>query len=215
MDRSLRTRWAAPLAVLLLAVGCREAANAGEAADAAPEQDAPATAVAQDIACVPTASGDDLTGRASPYDSVRVQIGGQTAQVCYSRPNMRGREIFGGLIPYDQLWRTGANEPTIIHLPVAASIAGIAVEPGSYSIYTVPGADQWQVVVNRSTSQWGHENRYTPEIEAQEVGRATVSATSIAEPIEQFTIRAEPAGDGSNVVLEWERTRVTIPITTG
>src|SRR5690606_22287390 len=106
---------------------------------------------------------------------------------------------------------TGANEPTIIHTPVAATIAGVRVEPGSYSIYTVPGREQWTIVVNRSITQWGHESSYTDEVRGQEVGRATVPATTVEQPVEQFTIRSEPAGEGSNLILEWERTRVTIP----
>jgi hypothetical protein len=126
---------------------------------------------------------------------------------------MRGRTVFGGLVPYDELWRTGANEPTIIHLPVAASIAGIAVEPGSYSLYTEPGQTEWTVIVNRSTQQWGIENQYTDAIRAQEVGRATVPSEQIGSPVETFVIRAEPQGsNAANLVLEWENTRVRIPV---
>jgi hypothetical protein len=176
------------------------------------------------LACRPTDSGADLAGRASPYDSTMVTIGENHAQVCYSRPSVKGRVIFGGLEPYDSLWRTGANEPTIIHLGFDAEIAGMSVPAGSYSLYTVPGRTQWQVVVNRSTGQWGitrdapnpnggmYKSAYTPEVAAQEVGRATVAADSI-DLVEQFTIRAEPAtGDASALLLEWERTRVRIPI---
>ena len=126
---------------------------------------------------------------------------------------MRGRTIFGGLVQYDELWRTGANEPTIIHLPFAASIAGIDVEPGSYSLYSVPGREQWEIIVNRSTSQWGIESQYTDEIQAQEVGRATVPSEQIGSPVEVFEIRAEPRGDNAvDLVLEWETTRVRVPV---
>ncbi|HET7320949.1 MAG TPA: DUF2911 domain-containing protein [Longimicrobiaceae bacterium] len=174
---------------------------------------APLPAAAQSavsIECSPTAK---VPGRASPYDSTDVSIAGQTARVCYSRPSMRNRIIFGGLVPYDTLWRTGANEPTIIHLPVAATIAGIAVQPGSYSIYTVPGRDEWTVIVNGSTSQWGIESQYTPEVRAQEVGRATVTPERLTTPVDTFTIRAVPQpGRSADLVLEWENTRVRIPI---
>jgi hypothetical protein len=188
---------------------------AGDTAEVTAQTATPPAGDAGQIACVPTASGDELTGRASPYDSVTVQVAGQSALVCYSRPSMRGRQVYGGLVPYDTLWRTGANEPTIIHLPVAATIAGVAVEPGSYSIYTVPGQQQWTVIVNRSTSQWGHEDSYTPEVRAEEVGRGPAASEAIDSPVEQFTIRAEPAGQGSNLILEWENTRVTIPVMPG
>jgi hypothetical protein len=119
----------------------------------------------------------------------------------------------GELVPFGKLWRTGANEPTIIHFPVATDVAGIRVEPGSYSLYTVPGETTWTVIINRSTSQWGHESTYTPAIQAQEVGRAEVPSTRLDNHVEAFTIRSQPGDAGAtNLVLEWERTRVAIPI---
>lgn len=177
----------------------------GSAAEATPDTAALA------IACQP--QGMPLEDRVSPYDSVFVSVGGDQAKLCYGRPSMRGREIFGGLVPYDTLWRTGANEPTTIHIPFAAEIAGLRVEPGAYSIYTVPGEDEWEVIVNRSVSQWGIETQYTPEVRAQEVGRATVPSEQIDAPVETFTITSESTGPGSaDLVLEWETTRVRIPI---
>ena len=123
-------------------------------------------------------------------------------------------------MPYDMLWRTGANEATTIHLPFAAEIAGIAIEPGKYSIYTVPSTREWVVVVNASTSQGGltrdegqFNNEYIAEVRAQEVGRGLAMSESIDEHVEQFTIRSEQTGiDSANVILEWERTRVRIPV---
>jgi len=155
-----------------------------------------------------------LEGRASPYDSTVVQLGDERALVCYGRPSARGRTMIGGEhVPYGQLWRTGANEPTILHLPFAAEVAGMAVEPGSYSLYTIPGEQQWTVIVNRATGQWGHESAYTEQVQAQEVGRAEVPAAQTADHVETFTIRAEPTSERSaDLVLEWERTRVAIPV---
>lgn len=175
----------------------------------------PAAVVGQTLACVQQRPDMDRT--ASPYDSVVVPVGDGGAKICYSRPSARGRMVFDSLVPYGRLWRTGANEPTIIHTSGPLRIAGIAVPPGSYSIYTIPErTGDWQVVVNRSTSQWGHEGRYDAAVEAQEVGRAPVPSTTIPQAVEQFTIRAEPAGAGAaNVILEWASTRVTIPVTAG
>ena len=151
--------------------------------------------------------------RRSPLDSVSFKIADKPVKVCYGRPSARGRMIMGGLVPYGQLWRTGANEPTMIHTSVALTVAGLRVPPGTYSLYTVPDEEEWQVIVNRSTSQWGQEGRYTEEVEAQELGRATVPATETKGPVETFTIRAEPRQEGNFVlILEWERTRVVIPI---
>ncbi len=152
--------------------------------------------------------------RPSPLDSLSFDVGGQTVKICYGRPSARGRTMIGGeSVPYGELWRTGANEPTMIHTPVSLSIAGIEIAPGSYSLYTVPGEDGWELIVNRSISQWGHESRYTEEVRAQEVGRARVSSHRLDDHVETFTIRAEPTSNGVTVILEWEHTRVSIPVT--
>ncbi|NIP77857.1 MAG: DUF2911 domain-containing protein [Gemmatimonadetes bacterium] len=154
-----------------------------------------------------------VAGRTSPYDSTVVAVGQGVAKVCYGRPSLKGRTMIGGeAVPYDTLWRTGANEPTILHLNVSAEIAGLAVAPGDYSLYTVPRrGDRWTLIVNRSTSHWGHESNYTAEIRAQEVGRAEVAAEEIAEPVEQLTVRPMESGE-PGVILEWQNTRVRIPI---
>jgi hypothetical protein len=115
-------------------------------------------------------------------------------------------------VPYGKLWRTGANEPTIFFTPIPLKVAGIAVPPGTYSLYTVPGRTEWEVIVNRSISQWGEEGNYTAQVKAQELSRAKVKSESVTSPIETFTIRAEPDGGNANLVLEWEKTRVKIPV---
>lgn len=174
------------------------------------------------LACEPSiANVVALSTRASPYDSADVSVGGQALRVCYSRPAMRGRKVFGtDLVPFDTLWRTGANDPTIIRLPFPATIAGLAVQPGNYSLYTVPGPDQWTVVLNGSTSQGGltrddgqFKNEYTADVRAREVGRRPVMRETFTDPSERFTIRSEQTGPASaDLILEWETTRVRIPI---
>jgi Protein of unknown function (DUF2911) len=156
-----------------------------------------------------------LESRKSPLDSVSFTVADQSIKVCYGRPSSRGRVMLGGAdVPYGKLWRTGANEPTIFYTPVALRVAGISVQPGVYSLYTVPGAQQWEVIVNRSISQWGKENQYTDAIKAQEVGRAKVKPEPLSKPMETFTIRAEPDGKNVALLLEWEKTRVRIPVQT-
>jgi hypothetical protein len=158
-----------------------------------------------------------LETRKSPLDSVTFNISGQPVKVCYGRPSSRGRAMLGGAdVPYGKLWRTGANEPTIFYAPVSLSVAGIRVKPGVYSLYTVPGKSEWEVIVNRSTSQWGKEDQYTEEVKAQEVGRAKVKSETISKPIETFTIRSElGGGKGASLVLEWEKSRIKIPVQAG
>ena len=119
-----------------------------------------------------------LEGRKSPLDSLTFTVAKQPVKLCYGRPSSRGRTMIGGAaVPYGKLWRTGANEPTIFFTPVALDASpGSRVPPGTYSLYTVPGATEWEIIVNRSTTQWGEESNYTPEVQAQEVGRAKVKS---------------------------------------
>ena len=156
-----------------------------------------------------------LDKRKSPLDSISFTVGGKTVKVCYGRPSLRGRQMLGGeAVPFGQIWRTGANEPTMIHPTGPITVAGLKVPAGSYSLYTVPGKSEWEVVINRSITQWGEESNYTEAVAKQELGRAKVKAESLSAPVERFTIRAEPAGgDATALVLEWETTRVRIPLT--
>ncbi|MFW6206148.1 MAG: DUF2911 domain-containing protein [Gemmatimonadota bacterium] len=190
----MRMRLAAPL-VLLVTLGVAW----------------PGASAAQDPECAPMADRMPLEDRTSPYDSVEVAVGEGMAKVCYGRPALRGRTMIGGeTIPYGELWRTGANEPTTLHVNVPARVAGIEVGPGSYSVYTIPEeGDSWTLILNRSITQWGHEGAYTEEVAAQEIGRASVRAERLDEAVERLTIR--PMGGG--LVLEWQNTRVRIPIT--
>ena len=174
----------------------------------------PVSAVA-DSAC-PVLKPNDVPvkGRQSPLDSLTFTAGGQTVKLCYGRPSARGRKMIGGEhVPFGKLWRTGANEPTVIFTPVALDIAGIKVEPGKYSIYSVPNEKEWVIIVNRSTSQWGHESTYTKEVEAQEVGRGKASVQKLTKPVETFTIVPHPApGEVQHLYLDWETTRVVVPV---
>ena len=164
-----------------------------------------------DTACIVQNAG--YVNRTSPLDSISFQVSGHLVKICYGRPSTRGRTMIGGsAVPYGTLWRTGANEPTMIHTTLPLNIAGLEVPPGIYSLYTVPGKNAWQIVVNRSTSQWGRENRYTPEIEAQEIGRGSVASAQVDDHVETFMIRAESSGNVATVFLEWEHTRVQIPL---
>lgn len=187
-------------------------AACGAADEPAPARTEPATEqTTAQIGCVP--QRPNVEGRASPYDSVTFTVAGQTGQVCYGRPFTKGRDIFGGLVEHGSLWRTGANEPTIVHMPVAGTIAGIAVEPGSYSLYTIVDASEWTLIVNRSITQWGHEGQYTAAVEAQEVGRVPVALGAPESHVEQMTISVDPPeGETAALVLEWDDARIRIPV---
>lgn len=153
--------------------------------------------------------------RASPLASVAFELGPEGhGKVCYGRPSLRGRVMLGTpAVPYGRLWRTGANEPTTLHLDVAARAGDFHLPPGSYSIYTVPDPVAWEIVINRSIRQWGLESVYTEEVRAQEVGRFKVPVEVLDAPVETLTVRAVPSSTGAvNLVLEWQTTRVRIPL---
>lgn len=179
----------------------------------------PAGASAQlDTSCLVQENVLALEGRQSPLDSVTFRVAGQALKICYGRPSARERTMVGGSrVPFGKIWRTGANEPTLLRAPIALTIAGVPVPAGTYSIYTVPGESQWEIIVNRSYSQWGHERFYTDEVRAQEVGRGRVASERTDGHVETFTIRAEESQDPSRVevILEWERTRVRVPVSAG
>jgi len=149
--------------------------------------------------------------RQSLLASVDFEVGGKPARLCYGRPSARGRVIYGVVVPYDSLWRTGANEPTRLYTAGPIKIAGIALPPGRYSLYTRPAQGPWTLFVNRSTLHWGIE--LTPEVRSHEIGQATVYPQHLPEHVETFTISTEAAGDTVNLLLDWEVTRVVVPIT--
>jgi hypothetical protein len=180
-----------------------------------PAHPRPFTPVLAEPACITMNTRQlPLDKRKSPLDSVSFTVGGKTVKVCYGRPSLRGRKMLGGeAVPFGKVWRTGANEPTMIHAAGPITLAGLKVPAGTYSLYTVPGKDEWEIIVNRSTTQWGEESNYTDAVQKQEVGRAKLKAETIATPVETFTIKPEPvSGDAKALVLEWEKTRVRIPV---
>src|SRR5689334_17755292 len=132
--------------------------------------------------------GDASTAgrRPSPLDSTSVALDGGTIKVCYGRPSARGRKIMGELVPYGAPWRLGANEATAIYLPFAARVAGTSVSPGWYSLYVIPEAAQWRVVVNRDAQRWGVPiNEY---VRSKDVGTGVVSAERLSSPVDKLAI---------------------------
>jgi hypothetical protein len=157
-----------------------------------------------------------LATRKSPLDSLSFMVGKTNVKVCYGRPSTRGRVIYGQLVPFGKLWRTGANEPTMIHTTGPITVAGVALAAGSYSLYTVPAQGDWDVILNRSITQWGHESNYTEAVRMQEVGHGSAKTEMLSAPVDTFTIRADPsAAAATALLLEWEKTRVRIPVAPG
>lgn len=174
---------------------------------------AAAPAAAQDMAC-PYNANMKLETRRSPLDSVSFDVAGTAVKICYGRPSLRGRTMIGGeAVPFGQVWRTGANETTKFIATAPVTVGAIEVPAGMYALYTQPGETEWDVIINRSYEQWGQERSYTDEVKALEIGRVKAAVERLAEPIEQFTIRGEPQADGTvHLVLEWEHTRIRVPV---
>ena len=147
-------------------------------------------------------------GTLSPPDSVRASVAGASIAVRYSRPSMRGRVIFGNVVPWNQVWRTGANQATVFETSADLVIAGAPVPAGKYSLWTLPSPGGWKLIVNRNTGQWG------TDYDAQyDLARLDMKVEPLRQPVEQFTIAIEPTGTGGVLKLEWERTRVSVPVT--
>ena len=163
-------------------------------------------------ACRVVASGGQLAQRASPLDSAVVELGGAAAKVCYGRPSARGRVIMGGLVPFKEPWRLGANEATTIYVPFVAEIGGVRVQPGTYSLYAIPSDSTWQIVVNRNAARWGIP--IDSSVRAQDMGVDTVRAEPVGgKDVETLTLRfAPPKGGTTELIMEWVKTRVRIPV---
>lgn len=153
----------------------------------------------------------DLEIRASPFDSTSINVDGGEIKICYSRPRMLGRPIMGRLVPHGEPWRFGADEATAVHVPFSASIAGVAVESGWYTLYVVPGASEWSIVVNGATQRWGVP--IDEAVRARDLGSGTVPVERTDAPVELLTLTLERvSGSEAALVAEWERTRIRIPI---
>lgn len=173
----------------------------------------PVAGAAQDAAPGCWVRGDPagLELRASPYDSTEVALDGGRVKICYSRPRKLGRPIMGGLVPFGEPWRLGANEATAIHVPTRATVAGVAVEPGWYSLMAIPGEREWRIVVNREVRRWGIP--IDEDVRASDVGIGTVPASESVGVVELFTLGFERTGPSTaDLVLAWDRTRVRIPV---
>lgn len=196
---------------LVASAACSSAESAEHQTDMA-ETAAVATSSTQDMACfIRGATPEEAADRSSPLADVEITFGDQSALLCYGRPSARERTVMGELVPFGAPWRSGANEATAIHLPFPAEIGGVAVEPGSYSIYTIPGESEWEIVINGVVERWGIP--ISDEVQAENVGSFTRPAAETDAMVETLTYTWESHGAGmGHIVMEWENTRVEIPV---
>jgi hypothetical protein len=133
---------------------------------------------------------------------------GKTVTINYSRPSVRDRKIFGGLVPDGQVWRTGANAATSLKTDVDLAIGGASVPAGSYTLYTIPSENGWKLIINKQTGQWG-----TDYDEKQDLARVDMKVSNNATPTEQFTISLDKTGGKSATLkLDWANTTASVDV---
>lgn len=143
----------------------------------------------------------------SPAAQASYDKNGLAVTVDYCRPSKKGREIFGQLLPYGQVWRTGANEATLISFKQPVTVAGKPIAAGEYTLWTIPTASDWTVIINKETGQWG-----TNYDEKQDLLRVAVPSQQQPTVTEQLLISFADQPDGADMVLNWDKTQVTVPI---
>ncbi|MDO5607288.1 MAG: DUF2911 domain-containing protein [Capnocytophaga sp.] len=151
------------------------------------------------------------TPDASPRSVVTQQVGLTDIEVVYSRPSVKGRTVFGDLVPYGKLWRTGANAATVIEFSTDVEFGGTKVKGGKYALYTVPNANEWKVLLYDETQIWGDPGKnYDP---AKVVAEMTVKPQTLSPRVETFTIGFDDLkNNDANLVLAWDNVIVKAPI---
>jgi hypothetical protein len=157
----------------------------------------------------------DKSKRPSPPASAECKFSdGKTVKMDYSSPRAKGRKIFGeasdkALVPFGEIWRTGANEATTFVTDANLTVGGKSVPAGSYTIFTIPKADAWWLVISKKTGEWGTD--YPGEKE--DLARVPMSVSKTAAPVENFLIAFDQAGSKCTLRMEWENTRASVEIT--
>lgn len=145
----------------------------------------------------------------SPTVKISQDFSLSNIELSYSRPSMRGRKIFGDIIPYGHVWRTGANAPTKVKFGEDVEVAGLRVKAGEYALYTIPGKEKWEIVLSSGNGTWTAEG-YPREYD---VARFKVRPLTVNEECQTFTIMVTDISFNScKIELSWERTRVIIPV---
>ena len=144
----------------------------------------------------------------SPAAKAEVTLPNASVSIDYSAPSSRGRAIFGGLVPYGKVWRTGANAATTLKTTGSLQIGDLTVPAGTYTLYSVPAADGWQLIVNKQTGQWG-----TVYEQAQDLGRVKMSVGTTSSPVETLVIDFEKTmGSSTEMHLKWAGVDASVQI---
>jgi hypothetical protein len=148
----------------------------------------------------------------SPEDHVIFNQDGLSIKVFYNRPSKKGRPIFGALVPYDKVWRTGANEATTFETNKELFIEGKSLRPGKYSLWTIPREEMWTIIFNAEHGQWGINSEgianRNPQLDVLSIDVRSVQQDA---EFEQFTIAFDKVGEEAEMVLFWDKTLVALP----
>jgi hypothetical protein len=145
-------------------------------------------------------------GLLSPRDTADAAVGGARVAIDYGRPSMRGRQVFGGIVPWDQVWRLGANAATQLITDKDLAIGGTPVPAGTYSLWALPTPGGMTLIINRRHGQWG--TQYDPD---QDFARIPLILSRLAEPVERLTMSVTQGASGEGTLaLEWENTRAAV-----
>ncbi len=151
----------------------------------------------------------DKTSRPSPPASASCKFDdGKAINTDYSSPRMKGRKIFGGLVPYGQVWRTGANEATTFVTDTDLSVGGKEIPAGSYTLFTLPAADKWTLIISKKTAEPG-----TPYPEGEDLLRVEMKVLPTESLVENFTIAYHKKDAACSLTLNWEHTQATVDLT--
>lgn len=145
----------------------------------------------------------------SPTQTIKQGFGIGSVELTYSRPSAKGRKIFGDLVPYNKIWRTGANAATKLVLTEPLEIGGKKIDTGSYVLYTVPGVDSWEVILNKGLTNWGIDGYK----ESEDVARFKTVSMKSKDMVETFTMNFTNIGPEScSLDIMWDKTIVSISI---
>jgi hypothetical protein len=148
---------------------------------------------------------------ASPRKQADAKLGnGKTVSVDYGSPSMRGRKIMGELVPYGKVWRTGANEATKFHTDSDLTVNGTKVPAGDYTLYTLPSANGWKLIINKQTGQWGTEYD-----QSKDLARIDMNVAKTPAPVEQMEMKLEPKGGDVVLHVIWETTDASVALKAG
>jgi hypothetical protein len=151
----------------------------------------------------------DKASRPSPTAKANCALAdGKSITVDYSSPRAKGRKIYGGLVPYGEVWRAGANEATTFVSTTDLMVGGTHVPAGNYTIFAIPNKDKWTLVISKKTGEWG-----TPYPGASEdLARIDMKASTLPSAVENFTIAFDKTGGGCALRMDWETTRASVDI---